>query len=143
MSSILKEYKNMEKSMAEAVDRLGFSDPEKIKQFTDLTFTEVTNFTYLLTRAKQLQDIGYCPFTTTIEIENPVTHIKVNTEVPLTYAFGKHIEDAAKEWWQLKVSMGRKSRTEVYGVGKAFAGQAGEQREGLWQRFKTGIGFGH
>jgi hypothetical protein len=141
MSSILKEYKNMEKSMADAVDRLGYADPEKIKQFTDLTFTEVTNFTYLLVRSKQLQDPEYCPFTITTLIENPVTHVKVETEVPLTYFFGKHIEDAAKEWWQLKVSMGRKSRQEVYGVGKAFAGQAGEDRQTLWQRFKGGLGF--
>ena len=141
MSSILKEYKNVEKSIADSVDKLSYVDKEKIEQFTDLTFTEVTNFTYLMTRAKQLQDSDYCPYTMQTEIVDPRTGVRKQTEVPLTYSFGKHIEEAAKEWMQLKISMGRKSRAEVYGVGKAFAGQAGEQREGLWQRFKGGFGF--
>jgi hypothetical protein len=126
----------MEKSIADAVDKLGYVDPEKIEQFTVLTYTEVTNFAFLTARAKELQDSGYFPFTETI------TDAKGNKiTTPLTHSFGASLEVLLKEYMQLKVSMSGRSRQEVYGVTKAFGGGLQQERQSLLTRIKGGMGF--
>lgn len=134
--SILKEFRQMEKSIADAVDKLGYVDPQKINQFTVTTYTEVANFSYLMARAKELEDAAYFPFTETI------TDTKGNRTIrPLTYSFGANIEVLLKEYMQLKVSMGGRSRQEVYGVTKAFGGGLQQERQGFLARIKGGLGF--
>jgi hypothetical protein len=136
MSSILREFKQMEKSIADAVDKLGWVSPEKINQFSVLTYTEVANFSYLAARAKELQDQAYFPFTETIK------DTKGNEiALPLTHSFGVNIETLLREYMQLKVSMSGRSRQEVYGVTKAFGGGLSQERQGLLARIKGGLGF--
>src|SRR5271157_6641283 len=69
--SILREYKNVEKSIADSVDKLGWVPPEKLKQFTVSTYTEDTNCAFLYSRAMSLmQDSGPIPYTMTIPVHD-------------------------------------------------------------------------
>ncbi len=128
--------RQMEKSIADAVDKLGWVNPEKIDQFTVLTYTEVANFAYLIARSKELEDPNYFPFTETVK------DAKGNDMVrPLTHSFGANIEVLLREYMQLKVSMGGRARQEVYGVTKAFGCGLQQERQGLLSRIKGGLGF--
>jgi hypothetical protein len=129
-SAILKEHKVMEKSIADSVDKLSWVDPQKIDQFTDLTYTEVTNFTYLLYRAQVLKNCNF-PFVRTIR-----TPEGKEIEVPLTYQFGQAIEEVTRGYMQRKISMGRKSRQETVGVSKAFGAGMSQERQGILSRIR-------
>ncbi|MGB9659299.1 MAG: hypothetical protein ACPLY9_02055 [Nitrososphaerales archaeon] len=135
MSDILKEHKVVEKSIADSVDRLGYVFPDRIQQFTDLTYTEVANFSFLLARAKQLKDPAYFPFSRTMITKNERGE-KVETTVPLTYDFGETIEKLTRYYMESKISMNRLSRKEVVVVTKAYAGQVAEEKRGWLQRIR-------
>ncbi|MEM3437244.1 MAG: hypothetical protein QXP55_01750 [Nitrososphaerales archaeon] len=138
MSDILKEHKVVEKSIADSVDRLGYVYPEKIQQFTDLTFTEVVNFSFLMTRAKQLKDPAYFPFSRTTITKNERGE-SIETTVPLTYDFGETLDRLVRFYMESKISMNRLSRKEVVVVTKAYAGQVAEEKRGLLQRIRGAL----
>jgi hypothetical protein len=145
LSEILKEFKAMEKSIADSIDKLGYVDPSKIEQFTDLTYTEVANISYLLTRADMLKR-RYFPFTENIDMPGP-KGTTIQKTVPLTYKFGQSLEQEMRTYMQLKISMGRKSRMEVRGVATSFGSGAQEQRQSFlgraWGKIKgVGNSFG-
>jgi hypothetical protein len=135
VSGILSEFKTVDKSVADGLDKLSWVDPTKIEQFTDLTYTEVCNITYLLTVA-QTRKTGYFPFTEKITEPSMVkgTAPMITREVPLTYRFGQSTELLARTYMQTKVSMGRKSRIETQGVAKSFGGGQFQQQQGLMGR---------
>ena len=128
--SILREMKVMERSIADSVDRLGYVSADKIQQFTDMIFTEVANFTYLLHRAKALKTMPNCPFWIKRKVKDQFGK-ENEQEVPITFHYGQSLEDSVKNYMEIKVSMGRKSRQEVVVVTKAYAGQVAEEKRGL------------
>jgi|GEM_PF-2186351 hypothetical protein len=141
MSGILSEFKTVDKSVADGLDKLSWVEPGKIEQFTDLTYTEVCNITYLLTVA-QTRQTGYFPFTEKVSEASTVkgTAPIITKEVPLTYRFGKSMDLLARTYMQTKVSMGRKSRIETQGVAKSFGGGQFQQQQGMLGRFRGWVG---
>jgi hypothetical protein len=139
--SILQEFKNVEKSVADALDRLGYVDLSKIEQFTDLTYTEVANLSWIITRGVTLRKDPAFPFTEKVKIPT-AKGMYEEKEVPLTYHFGESLDLLARNYMSAKVSMGRKSRLEVQGVAKSFGGGAYQEQRGIWAGIKSHLPFG-
>ncbi len=141
VGGILREFKQIEKSIADSVDKLGYVSPDKIDQFTDLTYTEVANFSFCLTRSRVLKEDDF-PFVKTVQAYNPQAGKMEEKTVPLTYTYGQNLEYLVRAYEQLKISMGRKSRLEVQGVAKSFGGGVQQERQGILARVKGWIGGG-
>jgi len=117
--NIFTEMKDMEKSLASSVDKLSYVDRDKIQQFTDLTYTEIANFSFLLHRANRFKSVE-TPFGFIINVHDK--------ESP--------IEDTIKNYMELKTSMNRGSRSEVKGVAQSFGGAIAEERKGLLSKMR-------
>lgn len=137
--SILQEFKNVEKSVADSLDKLGYVDPSKIEQFTDLTYTEVANLAYCLARGKSLMEDPAFPFTEKMRIPTAKGMFE-EKDVPLTYHFGKNLDLLVRTYMSTKISMGRKSRLEVQGVAKSFGGGAYQEQRGILAGIKNRVG---
>ncbi|MBC7091026.1 MAG: hypothetical protein H5T50_03840 [Nitrososphaeria archaeon] len=117
--NIFVEMKDVEKSLAESVDKLSYVNRDKIQQFTDLTYTEIANFSYLLHRANRLKNVK-TPWGKTIVVHE--------SESP--------IEETIRNYMELKVSMNRASRSEVRNVAQSFGGAIAEERRGLLSKIR-------
>jgi hypothetical protein len=139
--SLFQDQRNIEKSVADTLDKLVWVDPDKILQFGDMTYTEVTNLAWILNEGKQLKT-GYFPFTEKRLMPSTAkgTPAMIEREVPLTFGFGEGLEDLAKFYMQGKVSMKRASRGEAKGVATAFGSGQAEQRQSWWGRAKSFVG---
>lgn len=117
--NIFVEIKDMEKSIAESLSKLSYVERDKIQQFTDLTFTEIANFSFLLHRANRLKNVK-TPWGAIISVHD--------SESPIEETIRNHME--------LKVSMNRASRGEVRNVAQSFGASISEERKGLLSRIR-------
>jgi hypothetical protein len=139
--SLFQDQRNIEKSVADVTDKLSWVEPDKVIQFGDMTYTEVTNFAYVLNEADQLKK-GFFPFTEKRLMPSTAKGMPamIEREVPLTYSFGEGLENISKLYMQGKISMLRKSRGEAKGVATAFGSGQAEARQSALGRFKGWVG---
>ena len=139
--SLFQDQRNIEKSVADVTDKLSWVDPEKVIQFGDMTYTEVTNLSWVLNEADQLKK-GFFPFTEKRLLPSTAkgTPAMIEREVPLTYGFGEGLENLSKLYMQGKISMKRESRHEAKGVAQSFGSGQAEQRQGYISRFRNWVG---
>jgi len=117
--NIFAQYEDIEKSVAESIDKLSYVERDKIQQFTDLTYTEIANFSFLLHRANKLKSLK-TPFGLTVQVHEG--------ESP--------IEEFVKNYMELKVSMNRASRGEVRNVAQSFGGGVVQERKNIVSRIR-------
>lgn len=143
--SILREYKNVEKSIADSVDKLGYVTPDKLKQFTVSTYTEDTNCAWLYSRAKSLmEDSGQCPYTISIPmldaqgkprftVEKGI-QVPTMREVPITYYKGLRMMQQLDFYLEMKISLNGRARSQVEGVTTSFGNGQFERQQSAVSR---------
>ncbi|MGH2639291.1 MAG: hypothetical protein ACRDF4_08445 [Rhabdochlamydiaceae bacterium] len=132
--SILREFKNIEHSVADGIDVLAHVPQEKLKQFMVATYTEATNAAFLYRRAQSMmEDADPLGFTEKVIITGPHGEQSIK-EVPITYNRGKRLKEQLDFYFEFKIAMNGRSRAQVEGVTTSFGAGAQQERQGLLSR---------